>query len=427
MKSIRYERNRNKLFLLFFIISLLLVLQDVLYQYAGIFKWADEFVGAALIPFTFFVYISKKPPFYKEEKIILAAFLFMLSTGLLSSLIYRYQGINAILADLIIVSKFIGAYFLSRVIFYEINLKEYFKYIKAAFQIITFAAFSAVAADIVLGIFPKDEGRKMLIYSEQLMFSHPTYLAVFSIEVLAFLTLVSENKLKDKIFIAMIMLVCASCLRAKAIGLLIFYLFFILAAKKLEKIKISYIIAASLLVFLIFIPQITTYYSNDESARSALTAAGFKIANSFFPIGAGFGTFGSYFSGVYYSPLYYQYGINTVWGLGKRDYSFVADTFWPMIIGQFGYIGLCAFAVIILCFLLLIRKMAESGTNTMFFALIPFIYLLISSTSESSYVNSFSVIFFIITGMAVNQIKYRTFKECPGNGDSYEKNTGHCT
>lgn len=66
---------------------------------------------------------------------------------------------------------------------------------------------------------------------------------------------------------------------------------------------------------------------------------GGKTANTYFPFGSGFATFGSDQAARNYSRLYYQYGFNSLFGMNTKDGSFLSDTFWPMAIGQFGWIG----------------------------------------------------------------------------------------
>lgn len=411
MHSIYYERNRNKVFLIYLAITLLLLFQDILQQYIKGFKWTDELVGVGLIPLTFILVIAKQIKFYKEEKIIIISFAIFIVLGLLSSYINKYQSINVTIYDMVIVSKFLGAYFFSRVFFYEINIREYYKYIKTVFRLITLVLFAVTVIDMVLGIYPKGD-KRLLINSEKLLFFHPTYLAVFCIVVLAYLTLVSEDKVIDYVFIIQAMLVCASTFRSKAIGLLIIYIIFLYLAKRRIKLKASFVILAVLVMLIIFMPQIKFYYLDDtDSPRSVLTMTGLKIYSRFFPVGSGFGTFGSYISGVNYSPLYNEYRISSIWGLEKGNSFFISDTFWPMIMGQFGFLGLLVFCIILLNFFILIFKLNEFNIYNMLLALIPFTYLMIASTSESSFVNYYSVNFFIMTGMAVNQIKvYREQK-----------------
>ena len=74
--------------------------------------------------------------------------------------------------------------------------------------------------------------------------------------------------------------------------------------------------------------------------RLALYVASLAIARDYFPLGAGLGRFGSYMSGANYSPLYERYGLTDVHGLRPNDPNAVSDTFWPMVLGELGPIGL---------------------------------------------------------------------------------------
>ncbi len=405
MNSIYYERNRNKLFLLFLIITLILLFQDILQQYIPMLKWTDEIIGVCFIPISFISAISVQLKLYREEKVILIAFILFIFIGLCSSFVNGYQDISATVSDLIIVTKFIGAYFFSRAFFCTLDMKKYTVIIKMVFRGITLLFFTLTVVDIVFNIFLKGD-KRFIFNSEMLLFSHPTCMAAFCITVLIYLTLVFEKKFIDYIFITQIMFVCASTFRAKAIGLLLAYILLVPLIKNVKKINPSHIILIAVLIFIVFMPQINSYYfSVEDSPRKILTETGLEIAARFFPIGAGFGTYGSYISGAVYSPLYYEYGLSHIWGFEKEDYFFISDTFWPMIIAQFGYLGLILFLVIISKFLILISRLLKLKINYLFYALIPFTYLLISSTSESSFVSYYSVNFFIMIGLAVNQIK----------------------
>ena len=270
---------------------------------------------------------------------------------------------------------------------------------------ITAITFSLTILDIAFNIFPKGD-KRYFMYSEKLFFYHPTYLALFCVVTLSYLTLVFENKLADYLFLLQILFVCASTFRVKAIGMILVYLVFLIPVKKFKNLKGIILIAAVILVVFCIIPQINVYYfDSGDSPRNLLTSTSFKVANEYFPIGAGFGTFGSYISGAVYSPLYDIYNMSSTWGLTKNNPFFISDTFWPMIIGQFGYMGLFLFTLIIIQFSLLIKKLHRIDLNILLFCLIPFVYLLISSTSESSFVNYYSVNLFMIIGIAVSQAR----------------------
>jgi hypothetical protein len=93
--------------------------------------------------------------------------------------------------------------------------------------------------------------------------------------------------------------------------------------------------------------QFSTYSSSESSARSRLYATGEQIASTEFPLGAGFGRFASYPSRIYYSPVYYQYGLNWVVGLSPTSVypNFIDDTSWPSVIGETGYGGFAAYVI----------------------------------------------------------------------------------
>ena len=103
------------------------------------------------------------------------------------------------------------------------------------------------------------------------------------------------------------------------------------------------------------------------------------------PLGSGFATFATWESGESYSPLYERYGLNTIWGLQEDDYSFVGDTYWPAIIGQFGYFGLL---LILMVIYKIYQTISLEGNKFKYFQrLVALVYLLILSTSETSFMS----------------------------------------
>ncbi len=74
--------------------------------------------------------------------------------------------------------------------------------------------------------------------------------------------------------------------------------------------------------------------------RVALYAGSVAIARDELPLGAGIGRFGSHMSRESYSPLYEAYGLHRTHGLRERNPRAVTDTFWPMILGETGLLGL---------------------------------------------------------------------------------------
>ena len=86
-------------------------------------------------------------------------------------------------------------------------------------------------------------------------------------------------------------------------------------------------------------------YVFSESSRQQLTLGSVTVAAAHFPLGAGFGRFGSFFAAQFYSPEYRALGWSGIYGLGEGELGpFLMDTQWPAILGEAGWIGAVAFA-----------------------------------------------------------------------------------
>jgi len=145
----------------------------------------------------------------------------------------------------------------------------------------------------------------------------------------------------------------------EAMLIIFLYLFFA------EKLKFSHRLTSIILSFLFISPILffvgqdlidninaNIFYlnnaGNEGHVRIGMYIAAISIAVDNFPLGSGFGTFGSLGSILgTYSPLYYQYGVS---GIGANSYQHVLDqhhtlldTFWPHIIAELGFIGLMLF------------------------------------------------------------------------------------
>jgi hypothetical protein len=93
--------------------------------------------------------------------------------------------------------------------------------------------------------------------------------------------------------------------------------------------------------------ELTRAQSRTIQPRIALYAASLAIAREHFPLGVGFGRFGSHISRVFYSPAYEEYGLSQVVGLRQRRPNAVTDTFWPMLLGEAGVIGILGYGAFV--------------------------------------------------------------------------------
>ncbi|HYI67289.1 MAG TPA: hypothetical protein VEW95_10220 [Candidatus Limnocylindrales bacterium] len=76
--------------------------------------------------------------------------------------------------------------------------------------------------------------------------------------------------------------------------------------------------------------------------RTALYVGAVAVARDHVPLGAGLGRFGSHLSRADYSPVYAEYGLDRIHLLGPDQPSAVTDTYWPMVLGETGLLGLLA-------------------------------------------------------------------------------------
>jgi len=112
--------------------------------------------------------------------------------------------------------------------------------------------------------------------------------------------------------------------------------------------------------------EVWTYGEEGKSykaARNALYFTSFKIAVDYLPLGAGLGRYGSWMSRVYYSPLYDEYELSGIRGLSRDKPNFINDTFWPMVLGETGFVGIALYAGILILFLKTLYKQIRISKN----------------------------------------------------------------
>lgn len=74
-------------------------------------------------------------------------------------------------------------------------------------------------------------------------------------------------------------------------------------------------------------------------ARPAMYVGTISVLKEHLLFGPGFGTYGTWASGVYYSPLYQKLNMDNIEGISPDNYNFIADTFYPSL-AQYGIIGI---------------------------------------------------------------------------------------
>ncbi len=140
--------------------------------------------------------------------------------------------------------------------------------------------------------------------------------------------------------------------------------------KRYSTINIKFIIPMVIFLVLLSSYQIDAYLTNENSPRRVFIDYAIIDANQHFPLGSGFGTFGSSEAAKHYSPLYYQYGFTVRWGMSPDNPKYLVDTYWPTVIGQLGYFGGIAFITMyVRIFLSLNYSKLESNRRAFLYAM----------------------------------------------------------
>ena len=393
--------NKDKIIL----ISLFyfMIFQNVLENYFNIFGILDEAMSAAIVIIAIINILSSRRKYVicKNNKKILVSVLALIIIGIIGNLKTDYQTMIPALKDAVCVLKGIITYVFIPLCLSNLKLDEYLTIINNHLKIITGLVFLTVVGNLLFDIFPYYEIR-FGIKSQQIFFTHPTYLASFSVIIIILLSVNLREHEENKKYIILMLLVLASTLRFKSIAFIPIYMYlYYIVFKKQRKLQLLDVGILCVLGGVFAISQVMEYFNNPDWARNVLTMNSLNIAKDNFPIGTGFGTYASWASGESYSNIYYDYNISTTWGISPDFYEFIADTFWPMIIGQFGVLGLGIYIYI----LLRIYKNIINNDNLDYYfgQILALLYLIILSIAEASFSGPIVVVYMALIAVLGNK------------------------
>ena len=393
--------NKDKIIL----ISLFyfMIFQNVLENYFNIFGILDEAMSAAIVIIAIINILSSRRKYVicKNNKKILVSVLALIIIGIIGNLKTDYQTMIPALKDAVCVLKGIITYVFIPLCLSNLNLDEYLTTMNNHLKFITGLVFLTVIANLLFDIFPYYEIR-FGIKSQQIFFTHPTYLASFSVIIIILLSVNLREHEENKKYIILMLLVLASTLRFKSKAFIPIYMYlYYIVFKKQRKLQLLDVGILCVLGGVFAISQVMEYFNNPDWARNVLTMNSLNIAKDNFPIGTGFGTYASWASGESYSNIYYDYNISTTWGISPDFYEFIADTFWPMIIGQFGVLGLGIYIYI----LLRIYKNIINNDNLDYYfgQILALLYLIILSIAEASFSGPIVVVYMALIAVLGNK------------------------
>lgn len=139
-------------------------------------------------------------------------------------------------------------------------------------------------------------------------------------------------------------------------------------------------------------------YTSSVQPRQRLLDVSYEIAADHFPLGVGFGRFGSGPSKWKdeYSPVYSQYGLTKYHGFSPTDkVSYTLDSPWASLLGETGISGLlCYLAVLAAIGAMLLRRARRSGPQSEFAAIgfAVLVVVLLDSLSQPTMFDSFTLL-----------------------------------
>ena len=172
------------------------------------------------------------------------------------------------------------------------------------------------------------------------VFGHPSRFATAAIATAFLFLYCSTYKWSDVLIFLFLLTVGFFSTRAKFYGFWVVATSLIVFTKLGGQIRLNWkSIAAGILICLLAIwfakEKIIIYYvdgmmnSREMWSRPAMLFASGQIFYDYFPFGCGLGSFGTFASAEYYSPIYEMYGLNHIWGLSKNMPIFICDAFYP--------------------------------------------------------------------------------------------------
>lgn len=387
---------------IFVALVLMFVFQNPLQTIIAPMRYLDELFAACVIPLLIIRGVKQNFRCTVSLKLIwMIVFLALfVLCGLYSNLSLRFQPLATALSDIYLNLKFFLAIGAGYLLFSGVDMESVFKYSWNWIRSLSVLFFVLCLIDLVFHIFPA--GTRYGLRAVYLFYSTHTYLAAACIFLCSILLRLYEYY-GNRIFpyLCMLGFVTACTLRMKAIGAIIclFFIYFIVCRKRREFGLLTWMTLGAAML-LVAARQFAYYFYSmgTEAARAALTRTSFLIARDYFPFGCGFGTFASAFSDDPYSKVYYLYHIQNVWGISKGYSSFISDTFWPMLLGQTGYFGTFFYVIVLMILFTVIYGMRKVNAYTFASALEMFLYLIISSTSESAFVNTMAIPFAFLLG-----------------------------
>lgn len=258
-----------------------------------------------------------------------------------------------------------------------------------------------------------------------IFYHHPAYFAMTVSCLALYYYYTSQDSFTNSMISIGIMAIALFSFRMKAVGFFILFVAIVMFYNEKVKfrfnIKNTFILLSSLAIIYYYAKDKIYFYfinpyseDNLESAgRASLYVTSLDVLNDYLPFGPGFGTYADIGAALNYSPLYYKYQLDSVFGLSPNNGMYLCDTFFPDL-SQFGIVGICIFFYFWYWIFVLLRRNYRKNGNLKLFkiGLLIIGFLMIESTTATTFVQS--------QGLMVMFLLALVLYEGKSNNNAYE-------
>lgn len=377
--------------ILFLILIALMVFYSFVVQYISpYFNYVDDLFTAIFILIAIIKTVMRpnEKRLNKYDKYLLIFGTILMLLGLIGNFISGYQtNVKAILTDLLAFCKWFGVYLAGMVILEVKKADRYYEVAEYFSKIILFIMLIILISTQIFHWDLADEYSRygLPIYT---LGGHPSFAAAIGACCISILLL---NYSKNKKWILLGLILTMFTWRIKAIAYVILMIIFLIFNRDKKDFSIKKLAIYAVIAIVIASKYIVNYFFDLTASRGVALKASIELASKFFPIGSGFATFGTVGSTMSYSGAYEAVGINTRYGFMENASAFVGDGGWATEIGQFGILGVM---LLITMFYMMYRSVKTNVSKTLICApyISIFMYLLICSTSETSFSSNYAVL-----------------------------------
>lgn len=377
--------------IIYIFVALLLYFEIYLLQFITAFRYFDELL-AVLCLMKVLLEVFKKN-LDRIQIYMLLLMLLVLSIGLVSN--YRtnlQQNPEAVLTDVGSTFKVFVTYIGAALFLKPVKDKKFIvKTLATVMRFFVVILLGGLALHLT-GIYPMGQDVRYGIPSYQFINDGPAQLSMMFFTLLVILVAdmrYDRHRRQLKfLFIVAAAVVWAFTLRTRAfLYIAIFFVLYWLLVVKKKQIKLNWktVLLVGIFLLVFSLDQIDTYFGENKTARYWLLYYGFYTMRYYFPFGAGFACYGTDAAVKYYARLYIRYGFTRIWGLSPGYSMFAHDTYWPAIMGQFGFFGLVAMGMVIIFWAKEVLSRTKYSSYTYLAGLFVVLTQVASSAAEATF------------------------------------------